>query len=908
MTSSNSKKTTAENTRWRPTLRATIGMFICLLVAVTGGTMIWYTYARARESVLQYSRDLIDEVAGTTQLKVESYIEPANAAASLTLKLIMSDVVGLDPAGRQDDYFSDAERYFFDSLSVHTSVAMLNYGDRHGNFVMVKRQSHGGLDTKLIYRSLESEIGSNPERLLWKHRREGQPLDQFQSDETPDATPYDPRTRPWYTPWTEDDPENPGFKRFQSRPNDVLWTDVYLFSSDKLPGITASLPHLDESGELLGVVEVDIALVDLSDFLRDLQIKENGTAFLIDGHQNLVAARSVADLRLQQGESETKLRPVSESEDARIRTLARSKPFDSAIESALQGESRFLEFEHDGGRHLANLTPIDIGQGRRWVLAIAVPEDDFVTVFNDRMKVTMVVLAGVLAVSLIISFTGAAMMARSLRRLVAECHEIRQFRFQPGDSPESRFREIHDVLTAFEEMKSGLRSFQKYVPPKLVELLIEGKLKDELGGEKRDVTVFFTGLVGFSDYSRDQPPQTVADTLALYLEVLTQHIQDDRGVVDKFISDGLMAFWGAPDRIDDHAERACRTALGIHAAVDQLEQALPDAPRFPTAVGIHSDRNSIVGNFGSNERFNYTCIGNGVNLASRLESMNEVYGTRTLISQETFDIVGHEFVTRRVDLVTVPGAPAPVFIYELVGLAAHLKDSEKDRIERYHSAWNQYREQQWETAAAEFQALLELQPGDLAVAEMLRRCRSLQSSPPGTGWAGVFQGSSKSSNAGESTNPFRIFVSYRRADANFATGRICERLVRQFGKDAVFQDADIRAGRDFRAEIFEEISRCDVVLVVMGPQWLSILNERTYDTRDYVRIECEAAIERSSTGQLSVIPVLLAPASTPAEDDLPIELQALCHFQNVIIRPDPEWETSMDRLIEELLAAKKSRN
>ena len=113
MTSSNSEKQTAKKTRWRPTLRATIGMFICLLVAVTGGTMIWYTYARARESVLQYSRDLIDEVAGTTQLKVESYIEPANAAASLTLKLIMSDVVRLDPAGQQAEYFSDAERYFF---------------------------------------------------------------------------------------------------------------------------------------------------------------------------------------------------------------------------------------------------------------------------------------------------------------------------------------------------------------------------------------------------------------------------------------------------------------------------------------------------------------------------------------------------------------------------------------------------------------------------------------------------------------------------------------------------------------------------------------------------------------------------------------------------------------------------
>uniref|UniRef100_A0A7V4G7M5 Adenylate/guanylate cyclase domain-containing protein n=1 Tax=Desulfobacca acetoxidans TaxID=60893 RepID=A0A7V4G7M5_9BACT len=281
------------------------------------------------------------------------------------------------------------------------------------------------------------------------------------------------------------------------------------------------------------------------------------------------------------------------------------------------------------------------------------------------------------------------------------------------------------------------QAFARYVSPSVVETLSAHPERLELGGEEVEVTVLFADLEGFTHISETMSPQDLIRLLNEYFSPMTRIIMAHQGTLDKYIGDAIMALWGAPLALPDHAQRACRTALEMQAAMAELqgEWAKRGLPLLAARVGIHSGP-VIAGNVGSRERFNYTVLGDTVNLASRLEGVNKVYGTRILLSQETWHRVKDDFWGREIDLVQVVGRVQPVALYELLGplpaagLPAWLKDYEAGR--------RAYLERRWEEASRAFEAVLACKPGDRPAQIFLERCRRFAAAPPPPEWQGVY--------------------------------------------------------------------------------------------------------------------------------------------------------------------------
>jgi adenylate cyclase len=215
------------------------------------------------------------------------------------------------------------------------------------------------------------------------------------------------------------------------------------------------------------------------------------------------------------------------------------------------------------------------------------------------------------------------------------------------------------------------------------------------------------------------------------------------GTLDKYIGDAIMAFWGAPYPQPDHAERACRAGLEMLKILDKLRVAweAEGRPRMEIGIGINTGP-MLVGNMGSRRRFNFTIMGDNVNLASRLEGINKQFGTHLVISETTYQAVRGSMVARELDFIRVKGKMRPVKIYELLATAEEGRGFE-DLITRFQQALEAYRAGRWEAAIEMFEALLRDYPSDRPTHIMLRRCRELVMEPPEGVWDGVYVMKSK---------------------------------------------------------------------------------------------------------------------------------------------------------------------
>jgi adenylate cyclase len=297
----------------------------------------------------------------------------------------------------------------------------------------------------------------------------------------------------------------------------------------------------------------------------------------------------------------------------------------------------------------------------------------------------------------------------------------------------------------FEEgEKRKVRSaFSQYMHPGLINQILNRPEALRLGGEEKELTALFADIRGFTTLSEGLEPASLVDLLNEYLSEMTEVIFKNWGTLDKYIGDAIMAFWGAPYPQTDHALRACRTGLEMLQALERLQASweLRGMPRLDICVGINTGT-MLVGNMGSKRRFNFTVIGDSVNLASRLEGLNRQFGTDIIISEGTLHQVKGQVVARELDLIRVKGKTQPVQVYELRGLAADLP-RHSDLVGRFAMGLEAYRNAQWNTAIEIFEALARDYPQDAPSHVFLKRCRDLLTRPPEGSWDGVFVMKSK---------------------------------------------------------------------------------------------------------------------------------------------------------------------
>ena len=281
------------------------------------------------------------------------------------------------------------------------------------------------------------------------------------------------------------------------------------------------------------------------------------------------------------------------------------------------------------------------------------------------------------------------------------------------------------------------QAFKRYISPALVESIIAHPERLELGGEEVEATVLFADLEGFTSLSEGMPPHDLVLLLNAYFTPMTRIILAHQGTMDKYIGDAIMALWGAPVHLPGHARLACEAALEMQAAMSSLQQEWQAQgwPPLKARLGIHSGP-VIAGNIGSRELFNYTAIGDTVNLASRLEGVNKVYGTSILLSDSTCRQVKEAMLVREVDLIQVKGREQPVAIYELLGRRE--QGIRPEWLEIFAAGREAYQRREWDEAQGHFQAVLRLKPEDRVAAVFLARCRHFQEQPPPPDWQGVY--------------------------------------------------------------------------------------------------------------------------------------------------------------------------
>ncbi len=349
------------------------------------------------------------------------------------------------------------------------------------------------------------------------------------------------------------------------------------------------------------------------------------------------------------------------------------------------------------------------------------------------------IIISVLVILLAIMFS--RMISRPMIILENDMAKVQKFDLSSKLNIKSNIKEVNNMKDALENMKSGLRSFKKFVPADLVAELIKLNKEAVLSAEKRVLTVSFSDIADFTSISEMLKPEQLVGNLGTYFEGMTKTILKNRGTIDKYIGDAIMSFWGAPNYQEDHAFLACQSALESQRFLSSIagDWKTKGVPIFNTRIGINTGE-LIVGNMGYEERLNYTVMGDTVNLASRLEGLNKFYGTRIMISEFTLDTVRDRMETRLLDTVAVKGKKTGVKIYELISEKGNIDKGLMEFLALYNEGISLYEKQDWPGSVKVFAEALKLRSDDKPVQMLLERCRKFEKegTPPDCNGVTVF--------------------------------------------------------------------------------------------------------------------------------------------------------------------------
>ncbi len=368
------------------------------------------------------------------------------------------------------------------------------------------------------------------------------------------------------------------------------------------------------------------------------------------------------------------------------------------------------------------------------------------TVIGEQRQAIWV-SAIVTGIAAVLGFVFAMMVGSGITgpvlRLLEGTREVEAGRLDRSISVTTR-DEIGQLSAAFNRMIERLRqnqrvreTFGRYVDPRIAERLLGETATVAAEGQRRVMTVLFCDMKGFTALSEGVTPQGLVKIMNRYLSTMSEPIHAHRGVIDKYIGDAIMAYWGPPFiEEEDQVKGACAAAVDMISRLAGLRTELPEllgVRSIPTdcdlRIGIATG-DALVGSIGSDHMMSFTVMGDTVNLAARLETANKLYGTRCLISEATANKCAADFQLREIDRVVVTGQSQPQTVYEIVGRKDALSPQQTLLCARYAEGLATYRAQRWDDADAAFAAALEALPDDGASRALLARIASLKQSPP----------------------------------------------------------------------------------------------------------------------------------------------------------------------------------
>ena len=530
---------------------------------------------------------------------------------------------------------------------------------------------------------------------------------------------YDPRSRSWYKGARDTD--------------EVFVSPFYTFDSTQKPGVTFAKRVLDPETGVMGVVGADLTLDKVTEILGNLRIGDEGRVFML-GDENRVLAYSG---------------PFADGSDAATVFQASANAVnDPIVTNAILSWSKtpqtFFEFvdEKDGKKYLASAAPIPEAYGVAQVLGFVVPEDEFVGAIKQTTQNVLKIAAAIFVFTVLLIAIISRAVSRQLNTVAAEAEKIGRFELGGDFEMSSQIYEVNALASAVANMKVSLKSFGAYVPVDLVESIVSTGDPVEIGGDSRKLSIMFTDIEGFTAKTENYSPALLAQELSNYFATMERQISaNGQGTIDKYIGDAIMAFWNAPTIDPDHVDHCCKAALACRLAEQELNAASAESKLFPlyTRFGLHTDR-VVVGNIGSSNRLQYTALGGAVNLASRIEGLNKIYGTCILASEAIAKSASDNFLFRYVDRVMPAGTSSPLDLFELIGdqnnKLCNIAE-QKAELAAWDACMALYQDHQWERALGAFTAHVAHTTTPKLVEVYIERCRTFVENPPPKNWDGI---------------------------------------------------------------------------------------------------------------------------------------------------------------------------
>ncbi len=442
----------------------------------------------------------------------------------------------------------------------------------------------------------------------------------------------------------------------------------------------------------------------------------------------------------------------TEGINASTLTVSREQALSTLVKSSSYEVNRDVHETHlDGEDFLSMTLPIlekTHAEGGGFIVLKSLTKE---LGFVSTLRITLFIVGGVIfLIAVGFSFILSKGITRPVKKLALAAKNIGVGKFdtkvdiRTGD-------ELETLGDAFNSMVDGLKerdfiksTFERYVSPAVATEIIKNPDMLNLGGERKNLTILFADIGDFTHLSEMLQPEEVVMRLNEYFHGMNDAIMECNGTIDKFQGDSVIAFWGAPIAQENHALLACQAAIKCRRFLTKLEEEwkTEGLPPRTYRFGINTGE-VVVGNIGSVTRFEYTVIGDDVNLASRLEGANKYYGTQIMISEATYSLVEDALVARELDLIRVVGKTEPIRVYELMEEKEKLDEEKAMIVKHFEAGILAYRGRQWEEAVFNFEHVLQLSSDDKPAKVYIQRCREYQQVAPAKDWNGIFTLSSK---------------------------------------------------------------------------------------------------------------------------------------------------------------------
>lgn len=628
-------------------LRLSISALFIILIAPIFIAFVTYSYQTNKQSYEKNAYELIERDNQESIRKIFDFLGQLTGSAFITTNLIESDPSFITKG--------KVFPHFIANLDNNKDVVSYFYANQDGSFYQTQRTNEavalGGRvppkQAKYAEVSIDRKTNQGADTIYTFYDEKLNPVENFNK---PD--PYDPRKRPFYME---------AFKAAELDATNPVSIDDPFFAYRSKQAVIGVNRVFFQNNKPAGTISAQGRIVTLSDFLAKNAVSPNSVTVIFD-KDNKVILNSVFQDTFNVVDQTYKLKSIHEISNKAVSAAFR------AWEKSNKASNHF-QFSEDGVKYFSVISSFPTTLNKTWFAITVSPVSDFLAPLEASNR-NLILFGSIifLVIALLASYF-SKIISHPLEKISQEIKDILEFKIEDRKPITSYISEILMLSSAVQKLRSTILAFTAYVPRDLVmELLSSGK-QIEIGGRSRYLTMFFSDLKDFSTLAETTPSRELLERVSSYLKLLTYAIKEEDGTVDKFIGDSVMAFWGAPVLNQFHAYHACVAAMKSkrRMATFNAELEAQSIPPLFVRMGLHSDA-VLCGNIGSMERLSYTVMGDGVNIASRLEGVNKDYQTQICVSHGLFKEAGERLWVRPIDKIAVKGRQNEFLIYELMGI------------------------------------------------------------------------------------------------------------------------------------------------------------------------------------------------------------------------------------------------